>query len=125
MNPLDQSALNARKNLLVMFVLLCTLDFVLVILIQDLWAIGRILLTIVVMYFTLQGRKWAKWFLVGLCSLMVVALILVVVALSSQLSLVMTIGSVVLALLNALITNYMIRSKALNRYFAHKRGASA
>ena len=125
MNPLDQSALNARKNLLVMFVLLCTLDFVLVILIQDLWAIGRILLTIVVMYFTLQGRKWAKWFLVGICSLMVVALILVVVALSSRLSLVMTIGSLVLALLNALITNYMIRSKALNRYFVHKRGTSA
>lgn len=125
MNPLDQPALNARKNLLVMFVLLCTLDLLLVIPIQDRWAIGRILLTIVVMYFTLQGRKWAKWFLVGLCSLMVVGLILVVVALSSRLSLVMTIGSLILALLNALIVNYMIRSKALNRYFAHKRRASA
>ena len=76
------------------------------------------------MYFTLQGQKWAKWFLVGLCSLMVVGLILVVVALSSQLSLVITIGSLILALLNALIVNYMIRSKDLNRYFAHKRRAS-
>ncbi|MEO1146410.1 MAG: hypothetical protein AAFY26_12560 [Cyanobacteria bacterium J06638_22] len=125
MNRLDQSVLNARRNLLVMFVSLCLLDFLLVIPIQDRWAIGRILLTIVVMYFTLQGKKWAKWMLVGLCSLMVVALILVVVALSSQLNFVMIIGSLILALLNALVANYMIRSKELNRYFAYKRRASS
>ncbi len=32
----------------------------LVVIAKDLWAISRILVTIVVMYFVVQGRKWAK-----------------------------------------------------------------
>ncbi|WP_258272972.1 hypothetical protein, partial [Escherichia coli] len=68
-----------------MFVLLCVLDAVLVIIAQDKWAIGRILLTIVVMYFVIQGRKWAKQLLTGICSLLVVVLIAMVLALSSKL----------------------------------------
>jgi hypothetical protein len=46
----DQSILSARNRLLTMFLVLCILDTTLVIIARDKWAIGRILLTIVVMY---------------------------------------------------------------------------
>lgn len=65
-----------------MFVVLCILDTTLVAIARDKWAIGRILLTIVVMYFVLKGRKWAKYLLMGICSLMVVLLIAMVVLLA-------------------------------------------
>ncbi|MEM7556173.1 MAG: hypothetical protein AAF378_19135, partial [Cyanobacteria bacterium P01_A01_bin.84] len=55
----DSSTLKARNTLLTMFVVLCILDATLVAIARDKWAIGRILLTIVVMYFVLQGRRWA------------------------------------------------------------------
>ncbi|MEM6398795.1 MAG: hypothetical protein AAF757_00985, partial [Cyanobacteria bacterium P01_D01_bin.116] len=76
----DSSALKARNTLLTMFVVLCILDATLVAIARDKWAIGRILLTIVVMYFVLQGRRWAKYLLMGICSLMVVVLIAMIVA---------------------------------------------
>ncbi|MBD2078631.1 hypothetical protein [Leptolyngbya sp. FACHB-17] len=121
MLQLDQPALQARNRLLVMFVLLCVLDSALVILAKDRWAIGRILFTLVVMYFVLQGRKWAKWLLIGICSVLVVLLIAMVVALSSKLSTALLIGSLILSALSAMIVIYIIRSKDLSRYFAHKR----
>ncbi|MEP0919648.1 hypothetical protein NC981_22730 [Leptolyngbya sp. DQ-M1] len=121
MLQLDQPALQARNRLLVMFVLLCILDGALVILAKDRWAIGRILFTLVVMYFVLQGRKWAKWLLIEICSVLVVLLIAMVVALSSKLSTALLIGSLILSALSAMIVIYIIRSKDLSRYFAYKR----
>ncbi|MEM9909064.1 MAG: hypothetical protein AAF921_29045 [Cyanobacteria bacterium P01_D01_bin.44] len=117
----DQSALQARNKLLAMFLVLCILDALLVFIARDLWAVGRILLTIAVMYFVLQGRKWAKWLLIGICSLLVVALIALVLGLSSQLSTVLIVGSWVMIILSAIIPIYMTRSQALNRYFSWKR----
>jgi hypothetical protein len=119
----DQSALNARNRLLAMFLLLCILDVALVIAAQDRWAIGRILLTVVVMYFVIQGRKWAKWLLVGICSLLVVSLITLVLALSSKLSVALIVGSLIMAALSAVIAVYIVSSKDLNRYFSCKRKA--
>lgn len=116
-----QSALKARNRLLAMFLLLCILDSALVIAAQDRWAIGRILLTVVVMYFVIQGRKWAKWLLVGICSLLVVSLITIVLALSSKLSAALIVGSLIMAVLSAAIAVYMVSSKDLNHYFAYKR----
>lgn len=121
MTQLDPSALKARNRLLAMFLVLCVLDTTLVILARDRWAIGRILLTIVIMYFVIQGRKWAKWLLMGICSLLVVLLITMVIALSSKLSTVLIVGSLILAVLGAMIPIYMATSQDLNRYFVHKR----
>jgi hypothetical protein len=120
----DQSALKARNRLLAMFLLLCILDVALVIAAQDRWAIGRILLTVVVMYFVVQGKKWAKWLLVGICSLLVVSLITIVLALSSKLPAALIVGSLVMAVLSAAIAVYMVSSKELNRYFSYKRKAN-
>lgn len=106
-----------------MFLLLCGLDATLVIIAQDKWAIGRILLTIVVMYFVIQGRKWAKWLLIGICSLLVVILITMVFALSSKLSTALIVGSLIMSVLSAIIPFYMVSSKDLNRYFSYKRQA--
>jgi urea transporter len=119
-----QSALKARNRLLAMFLLLCILDGALVIAAQDRWAIGRILLTVVVMYFVIQGRKWAKWLLVGICGLLVVGLITIVFALSSKLPAVLIVGSLIMAILSAAIAVYMVSSNDLNRYFSYKRKAN-
>jgi hypothetical protein len=78
-----------------MFLLLCILDSALVFAARDRWAIGRILLTVLVMYFVVQGKRWAKWLLVGICSLLFVGLITFVLALSSKLSAALIIGSLV------------------------------
>ena len=51
MPQLDQSALKARNKLLAMFLVHIVLDAMLVAMAKDIWAIGRILVTIVVMYF--------------------------------------------------------------------------
>lgn len=123
MTQLDQPSLNARNNLLALFVLLCVLDAALVIIARDRWAIGRILLTVVVMYFVVQGRKWAKWLLVSICSLLVVILITMMVALSSKLSTVLMIGSAIMVILSAVIPIYMISNQDLNRYFSYRRQA--
>lgn len=119
----DQSALKARNRLLMMFLLLCILDVALVIAAQDRWAIGRILLTVVVMYFVIRGRKWAKWLLVGICSLLVFSLIALVIALGSKLSTVLITGSLLMAVLSAAIAVYMVISQDLNRYLAYQRKA--
>lgn len=121
MSQPDRSALEARNRLVAMFLLLCILDAALVIMARDRWAIGRILLTIVVMYFVIQGRKWAKWLLIGICTLLAVLLMTMVLVLSSKLSTVLVLGSSILVLISAIIPMYMVSSKDLNRYFSWKR----
>lgn len=106
-----------------MFLVLCILDATLAIVAGDMWGIGRILLTIIVMYFVLQGKKWAKWLLMGICSLLVVILIAMVLALSSKLSSDLIVGSLIVAVLSAIIAIYMASNKDLNRYFFNKRQA--
>jgi hypothetical protein len=97
------------------------LDAILVAIAKDVWAIGRILFTIVVMYFVLQGRKWAKWVLVGIFSFLVVALIALVIALYSKLSTILIVGSLILTVLSTIVVIYLSFSKDLNRYFSYKR----
>ncbi|MCL1474444.1 hypothetical protein LAY57_27830 [Argonema antarcticum A004/B2] len=121
MTQLDQCALKARNKLVAMFLLLFAIDATLVFMAQDRWAIGRILLTIVVMYFVLQGRSWAKWLLMSICSLVFVVLITMVVGLSSKLSTTLVVGSLIMAVLSAIIPIYMATNKDLNRYFIYKR----
>ena len=121
MPQLDQSALTARNKLLTMFLVYIVLDAMLVALAQDLWAIGRILVTIVVIYFVFQGRKWAKWVLVGIFSFLVVALGALVVALSSKLSTLLIVGSSILTVLSAIIVIYITFSPDVNRYFDYQR----
>ncbi|NJK56977.1 MAG: hypothetical protein HC939_13690 [Pleurocapsa sp. SU_5_0] len=124
MNHPDQSALKARNILLAMLLLLCVLDITLVIIARDWWAIGRILPTIVVMYFVMQGQKWAKWLLMSICSLLVVLLVTMVLVIGSKLSTLLIVGSLSMAILSAIIAIYLVNSKDLNRYFVFKRQAS-
>jgi O-antigen ligase len=121
MSQPDQSILTARNRLIALFLVLCILDTVLVIIARDRWAIGRILLTLVVMYFVVQGRKWAKWLLIGICSFLVIILITMVVLLRSKLSIVLIVGSLIMAMLSAMTAIYMLRSQELARYFSWKR----
>ncbi|AKG22172.1 hypothetical protein [Calothrix sp. 336/3] len=117
----DKSALKARNQLLGMFVALCILDITLVIIVWDMWAIGRILLTIVVMYFVFQGKKWAKWLLMGICSFLVVALVAMVILLRTKLSTMVIVGSLIMAVLSAIIAIYLASSQDLRHYLAWKR----
>ncbi|MGB3637040.1 MAG: hypothetical protein WBA39_05540 [Rivularia sp. (in: cyanobacteria)] len=117
----DSSALKARNILITMFVLLSILDATLVMIARDKWAIGRILLTIVVMYFVLQGRRWAKYLLMGICSLLAVLLITMVLVLASKLSTVLIVGSLIMVVLCVIIPIFMASSKDLNRYLSFKR----
>jgi O-antigen ligase len=115
------SILSARNRLLAMFLVFCILDITLVIIARDKWAIGRILLTIVVMYFVLQGRKWAKWLLIGICSFLAIILVTMVLLLNSKLSTILIVGSLIMAILSAIIPVYMLSSRDLTRYFSWKR----
>ena len=117
----DSSAFKARNILITLFVILCVLDAVLVVMAQDRWAIGRILLTIVVMYYVLQGRRWAKYLLMGICSLLAVLLIAMVMVLASKLSTVLIAGSLIMVVLCAIIPIFKATSKDLNRYFSLKK----
>ena len=110
----DLSALKARNILIVLFVILCVLDATLVVIAQDKWAIGRILLTIVVMHYVLKGRRWAKYLLIGICSLMAVLLTAMIVVLASKLSTVLIGGSLIMVVLCAIIPIFMATSKDLN-----------
>jgi hypothetical protein len=121
MIQLDHAALQARNQLLAMFLLLCLLDITLVILARDGWAIGRIIFTILVMYFVIQGRLWAKWLLVAICGLLVVALMAMILTLGAKLSTILIAGSGIMIALCILIPIYMTNNKNLKRYFAYQR----
>ena len=125
MSEVDQSVLKARNNLLALFLVYVILDTILVVVAKDLWAIGRILVTIVVMYFTLQGRKWAKWVLIGILSFLIVALVALVIALYSKLSTMLIVGSLSLTVLSGIILIYLVFSRDLNSYFSSQRQASS
>ena len=121
MITLDSSALKARNVLLVMFCLSTVLDSVLVAVSGDLWAIGRILATIVVMYYVMQGKKWARWVLIAIFSLVVVLLTALIVALHSKLSTFLVAGSSILIILNIITGGFMIFNRDLTRYFSYTR----
>jgi hypothetical protein len=111
--------------LLLLFGVFCLLDIVLVALARDVWAIGRILFTIVVLYFMLQGRRWAKWLLVSICSLLAAALVALIFALGAQLTSVLIVGSWVMVGLSVAIAAYILINKDLHRYLAWQRKRQA
>ena len=121
MSQLDTSAVKARSNLLGMFTAIIILDSVLVAVSRDIWAIGRIIITIGVMYYVIQGKKWARWILIGIFSLVIVILAALIFALHSKLSNFLIIGSSILIIFYAIAGIYLITSKDLNRYFASVR----
>ena len=120
MTQVDSAARSARNKLVAMFVVLCILDTVLIVIARDAWAIARIIVLIGLMHFVVQGKKWAKWVLIGMLSLQIAALLALLVALSSELSTVLTIGSLSMVILTVAIVLYLVRSRALNRYFLHQ-----
>lgn len=118
----DNLRQSSQKPLIILFLILLALDATLIYLSKDLWAIGRILFTAVIMYFTLQGYRWAKWLLNVILSLSVVALIGLLAALGSSLSAILSVGSVVMAILCCVII-YYLQTKPLTQFFAQKRRA--
>ena len=125
MTTLDSSALKARNTLLAMFFTLTVIDIILVAVSRDLWAIGRIIVTVAVMYCVMQGYKWAKWALVGILSLVVVLLTALVIALYSKLSSFLIIGSLVMIVLSIVTGIFLVSNKNLNRYFLNTRRVSS
>ena len=125
MTTLDSSALKARNTLLAMFFTLTVIDIILVAVSRDLWAIGRIVVTVAVMYCVMQGYKWAKWALVGILSLVVVLLTALVIALYSKLSSFLIIGSLVMIVLSIVTGIFLVSNKNLNRYFLNTRRVSS
>lgn len=121
MSTPSTSAIKARNNLLVLFIVLTVLDIVLVAVSRDMWAIARIVFTVAVMYFVMQGYRWAKWLLVGILSLVVVSLMALVVALHSKLSAFLIVGSLIMILLSIVTGLVLIRDRDLQHYFAFKR----
>ena len=120
--PLSTTPFTTNRNqLLGMFLALLILDATLIVLTVDLWAVGRILFTALVMFFTLQGYKWAKWLLVGILTLSAVALVGLLLALGSELSMLVTVGSVVMAVFCCVIIGYLAGNSNLQKYFAWKR----
>ena len=121
MVQIDSTILKARNLLIAVFVGMCLLDTVLVVLSQDVWAVGRIAITVALMHLTLQGKRWAKWTLIGWLSLTVVALLGLLTLLSSELSTTLITGSIVLIAITLTVILSLLRNQALNRYFAHQR----
>ncbi len=121
MTILDSSALKARNILLTLFCGSIILDSVLVAVSKDLWAIGRILITIVVMYYVMQGKKWAKWVLIAILSLVIVLLTALIIALHSKLSTFLVVGSLVLIILNLILGGFVIFSQDLAHYFSYTK----
>jgi O-antigen ligase len=111
----------ARNTLATIFVALSVLDAALVPISRDWYSIGRILLTIVVMYFVWQGKKWAKWLLIGICSLVAILLTAMVAKLSAKLSTLLIVGSLLLIVGNAVVVAYLSTSKDLSLYFSKEK----
>jgi hypothetical protein len=86
MSQLDPSALKARNTLITLFVVFSILDAVLVAMVQDWWAVGRILLIVALMYFVIQRRRWAKWLLVTIYSLLTLVLLTFLTTLGPKLA---------------------------------------
>ena len=124
MSQLDPSAIKARNILLKMFIAIAVLDSILVVVSRDLWAIGRIIVTVGVMYYVLQGKKWAKWVLIGIFSLVIVLLAALIIALHSKLSSFLIVGSSILIILYTIAGIHLITSKDLRRYFLNNRKAA-
>jgi amino acid transporter len=121
MNQQASSSLKARNTLTALFVALSVVDAILVPISRDWYSIGRILFTIVVMFFVLQGAKWAKWLLIAICSLVSVLLIVMAIKLSAKLSTLLIIGSLVLVVLNTFVVIYLAANKDLNLYLSGRK----
>ncbi|MBT9312075.1 hypothetical protein [Leptothoe kymatousa] len=115
------STLESRNTLIYLFLALLIIDTILIILSQDLWAIGRIIFTAIIMYFVLQGYRWAKWMLVSTLSLVVIAQVGLIAALGNQISAILSIGSVAMAILCIILMAYLVGNNDLKRYFALKQ----
>jgi hypothetical protein len=121
MTQQEPSSSKARNTLITLFVALSILDATLVPISRDWYSIGRILITIVVMFFVLQGAKWAKWLLIAICSLVAVLLIAMAIKLSAKLSTLLIAGSLLLVVLNIFVVVYLATSKDLNLYLSRRK----
>jgi hypothetical protein len=119
MEEISQSAKNAKNILLSMLVMWLVLDIITVIVKHDGSGIARVLLTIALMWFTLEGYKWAKWVTI-VCSLLGSGLGIIgglTFISKSKMGIVLILMGIYLAA-PAL---YLLLSRNLETYFTYKR----
>ena len=121
MPSLASALQKARNRMITMFLALLILDAILIFLSKDLWAIGRIIFTAAIMYLVVEGHHWAKWMLVSILSLVVVALVGLLTALSNQLDTLIVFGSLIMIVLCCVIMAYLVGNHDLKKYFAVKQ----
>ena len=73
------------------------------------------------MYYVMRGKKWAKWLLTAIFSLVVVLLTALIIALHAKLSAFLIFGSLIMILLTLATECYLLFSRDLASYFAAKR----
>ena len=123
MNELDSSAIMAKKILFGIFVGLIVFQAVLIAIVPDIRGVVRMILTLLLMYFVMEGHKWAKWVMVVLFYLATVYGLFVSATLYKQPSsaAIFPIILAIIAIVYGAVGTFMVASKPLNRYFLFKR----
>ena len=107
----------AKKLLLTIFVLFLFLDGVMVLYTQEyLTGIVRLLLTGLLMYFVMQGHKWAKWLTIVFCGISALLVLFFAVYIASNS---VSVASVLILFGFGFssMSIYLIKNKNINKYF--------
>jgi len=119
MEEISQSAENAKNILLSMLVSLLVLDIVTIIFSQNFTGIGRILLTVALIWFTLEGYQWAKW--VSIVCFFLGSGLGIIVGLAFISKSKMGIVLILMGIYLAVPALYLLLSRNLETYFQYKR----
>ena len=119
MEEISQSAKKAKNILLTMLLSWVILDITTIIATQKATGIGRVLLTVALIWFTIEGYKWAKWvtiicFLLGSGFGIITGLAFIS---KSKMGIVL----IVLGIYLAIPVLYLLLSRNLEKYFQYKR----
>jgi len=115
----DAAALRAKKILFGLFVGWMVIDAFLVALSAEIPRVGRLLLTLLLMYYVLQGRLWARNLMIGLFGLGVIWCVGFGIWNFQEMPTVAIVMFAFAALISVIPT-YLILSKDLRRYLDWK-----
>ena len=124
MEAFPKEAIKARNLLLIMFAFVLSLDALTIFLDQKTIGISRFIITAILMWFVIQGSKWAKSATIILFIFAVLlALILGLFFMSKS----FIVGLIVIfyGAILSIIPAFLIRSKNLEIYFSTKRDQKA
>lgn len=121
-SQLDAGALKAKKTLLGLFASWIVLDMLLVAFAGTVSDVARVILTLLLMYFVVQGKRWARTTTIGLFGLCVVGCVAFGVWKFQEMRTVALIAIAFSALISV-IPLYLLLSRDLHRYFAWKQNS--